>query len=380
MVKDVIRDVIAKKSDDHDENHVKQHIAQPPATNVLEEENTNELTEDVYTYIYNSVREQEEQRADEYDTNLEQLFVDNGIYPPTYANDWTCLPENWDEITEQAMRRRESVEVIWDVNEIEFSKLSELHREVGTEREVEELFFDITGKTGIDVTNRQIIRNGRYRTGEYPQLWYMMLFVKQVEEESANRNNEQRHIRFDMKPILDGCPTLPCAKPALYDGLPNKYLNKDYLKKKKNLILPAANEKTTIPNFFVELKGKEGSSLVAERQALYDGVLGTRAMETLRKSWVMKPETFRSEDGDANTIVSTYCSGVLSLYTVHLQKSYNHSIRKTGYYMNLIGQWDIWHSRMDFHDGVSAFRNLRDWATNKRYEFAWQLVRNKTYM
>lgn len=68
-----------------------------------------------------------------------------------------------------------------------------------------------------------------------------------------------------------------------------------------------------VPNFFLKVKGSDGSAAVAKRQACYDGVLGDRDIYHLQ----LYGETENIYDGNAYTITSVYHDGALKMYTIH---------------------------------------------------------------
>lgn len=118
-----------------------------------------------------------------------------------------------------------------------------------------------------------------------------------------------------------------------------------------------------LPNFFTEAKGPEGSPVVCERQAFYVGVLGARGMHRLR--------TFATEDiydNNAYTITSTYCSpgGILRIYATRPIPSADPTERACDYHTTQLGGWALIGSRKQFCEGVGAFRNARDWASEQR--------------
>lgn len=73
-------------------------------------------------------------------------------------------------------------------------------------------------------------------------------------------------------------------------------------------------------------------------------------------------------DGNAYTITSIYAGGTLTLYTSHPVQP-----RKPGgqpeYYMNQLRGWLLTDNLESFRQGVTAYRNARDWAKEKRDEF-----------
>jgi hypothetical protein len=67
----------------------------------------------------------------------------------------------------------------------------------------------------------------------------------------------------------------------------------------------------------------------------------------------------------ALTISSTFQDDILRIYTTHLDLASDPEIPPR-YHMNRLGAWALNGSRDQFQEGVSAFRNARDWAKDQR--------------
>ena len=121
-----------------------------------------------------------------------------------------------------------------------------------------------------------------------------------------------------------------------------------------------------MPNFFIEKKGPDGRSFVAENQAVYNGVLGARAFQ----KFLTYLNGHAALDNKAHTISVTFESNHawLSLYCVHIIE---HPDGSHGYKTTYIGGWSLRHQ---FVEGVTAFRNLREWAEEERNMLAARAV------
>jgi len=97
---------------------------------------------------------------------------------------------------------------------------------------------------------------------------------------------------------------------------------------------------------------------VTQRQAWYDGVLGARAMHSLQ-SYKQEPVY----DGQAYTCSSTYHAGMLKIYVHHITESVDGTPE---YHMTQVGAWALTGDSSGFRQGVTAFRNTRDWAQEWR--------------
>ncbi|KAI1318481.1 hypothetical protein F5Y16DRAFT_418499 [Xylariaceae sp. FL0255] len=129
-------------------------------------------------------------------------------------------------------------------------------------------------------------------------------------------------------------------------------------------IVPSTQyEAPILPNFFLEVKGPDGSSAVAARQACYDGALGARGMQSLH-SYVLSDPVF---DNKAYTITSIYHNGQLQIYTVHPLPPARPGIQ-CEYITTQVNSFALTGNADTFRTGVNAYRNARDWAKRKRDE------------
>jgi hypothetical protein len=128
------------------------------------------------------------------------------------------------------------------------------------------------------------------------------------------------------------------------------------------------------PNSFLEIKGPNGSTAVAGRQARYDGALGARAMHALQN--YSKDEL--EYDGNAYAFSSTYHDGQLKLFTHHITAPSAldsqpecrwPECRRPEYHMTQLGAWSVTNDIDDFRHGATAFRNARDLAKQYRDRF-----------
>ena len=87
-----------------------------------------------------------------------------------------------------------------------------------------------------------------------------------------------RNTQFgNLKPLTDG--TIAPAQPDLYYGARPEQLDRRIRDKLRGCIIPSTMEdKPMAPNFYLEVKGPDGSGAVARRQAYYDGAVGVRGL------------------------------------------------------------------------------------------------------
>ena len=154
------------------------------------------------------------------------------------------------------------------------------------------------------------------------------------------------------------------AKTDLYYGARPEQLDRNVRDELDGHIVPSTQHDLPIaPNFFLSVKGPKGSLQVAKRQACYDGALGARGMHSLQ-SYEKDEPTY---DNTAYTITSTYLGGFLQIYTVHpIQPAISEG--RTEYCMNLLRSFAINDTADSFRQGVTAYRNARDWAKEQRDE------------
>ncbi|KAL9060054.1 MAG: hypothetical protein Q9162_000904 [Coniocarpon cinnabarinum] len=174
-----------------------------------------------------------------------------------------------------------------------------------------------------------------------------------------------RNIEFNnLAPVTDGA--LSKGKPGYYEGSPPEDVRKHVRDELGDYIIPCTElSRPCLPNFFVEVNGPEGNGRVLLRQACYAGVIGARAMHKIR-SYV---DDTTALDGNAYTLCWTYdsSSGVLIAYASYPTVS-NHPKRAVDYRMIRLHAYVLRDSPDSFRRGVSAFRNARDWAQERRRE------------
>jgi hypothetical protein len=72
-------------------------------------------------------------------------------------------------------------------------------------------------------------------------------------------------------------------------------------------------------------------------------------------------------DNNAYTISATYCRGLLELYATHIA-SPGWNLGVPEYVTTRLGEWTIHANMESFQQGLSAYRNAREWARKKRDE------------
>lgn len=164
-----------------------------------------------------------------------------------------------------------------------------------------------------------------------------------------------------LKPLTND--TVPSAKPDFYYGASSEDLHSDIRSELAPLIIPG-RKLPILPNFFLEAKGPDGLASVASRQARYFGAIGARSMHHIQNYRQEKP----LYDDNAYTFSSTYHYGLLTLYAHHLTAPGN-SRGRPEYHMTQLKSFALTSDLETFIRGVTAFRNLRDWAKRCRDKF-----------
>ncbi|KAI0423833.1 hypothetical protein F5Y09DRAFT_336259 [Xylaria sp. FL1042] len=162
--------------------------------------------------------------------------------------------------------------------------------------------------------------------------------------------------------LTDG--SLVPGNPDRYYGARPEQLNRQVRTELSGHIVPSTQHDLPIaPNFFLAVKGPDGSLAVAERQACYDGALGARGIRSLQTYGDAELDS----DNKAYTITSTYHGGTLKVYTSHplLPASPGAS---GGYVTTQIMAYALTSDADTFRTGAGAYRNARDWARQMRDE------------
>ena len=174
-----------------------------------------------------------------------------------------------------------------------------------------------------------------------------------------------RNVDFNnMAPLTNG--TIPMATPDFYEGSRPADLKKHIRDKLGEYIVPTTDAShPCLPNFFVAVKGPDGSGKALKRQACYTGAMGARAVYKLQ-SYIDDTTAF---DCNAYTLCWTYdsSSGTLIAFATHPTVSQDPE-RAVDYRMTQLNGWHMTSNQDTYRQGVSAFRNARDWAQEIRRE------------
>ncbi|KAI0399003.1 hypothetical protein F4802DRAFT_612897 [Xylaria palmicola] len=267
-------------------------------------------------------------RITPYSRAFQQHLIDNGIFPNRYQNPEGQIlapPENLEEILQAMTKPRPDLSPSHFTEE-DFETFLQAHGNARKESQVMATVISIIeGEKDVSCTCGKIpFKNLDYLT----------------------ENN------------------LAPGNPDIYYGSKPEQLNQEVREKLRGHIVPSTQDNLPIlPNFFLSVKGPAGSQAIADREASYNGTLGARGIDSLQK--------YGDPDFDsgnkAYTVSSTFNYGCLQIYTIHVLSSTG-SEASSKYLTRQIKGYVLTSDIDQFRAGVSAYRNLRDWAKEKRDE------------
>lgn len=188
----------------------------------------------------------------------------------------------------------------------------------------------------------------------------MRNIIPRIEGTSQGRGRSCANKTFNnLRPLAAG---MVCGTPnKCHDSNPAD-VELEMQRDLRDLIFPSTAEDMPVaPNFFLEVESRFGMMSVADRQALHKGALGERGQITLR-AWRQDGPGL---DKMAHTITSTYHDGVINMYSVHAEESKIQNNRVDYYLIRINGKYKA-DGAESFRRGVSAHRNLRDFAEEQR--------------
>lgn len=121
-----------------------------------------------------------------------------------------------------------------------------------------------------------------------------------------------------------------------------------------------------LPNFFFEFKGPLAGGKVAQLQACHDGTIGARAMQEVRR--LVKDDGVLDDKALTISIAYQGCQGMsfLALYATRPVPWQG----KHGYTMSRLRVYGLNESPERYCQGVTALRNIREWADSTRNNLA----------
>ena len=264
-----------------------------------------------------------------YNRNFQQNLIDGGVYPDGYEypnGQVPAQPGNWDEINQRLLQPRSSLSPSRFTNE-DFKAFQRADAHASKEKQV---------TTSVMPMIEGNIEDAKCVSGGIP-------FT-------------------NLDPLTDG--TLVPGNPDIYYGARPEQLDRRVRDALRGHIIPSTQDDLPIvPNFFIAVKGPDGSAAVAKRQACYDGALGARSMLSLQ-SYGQGNLVY---DNNAYTFTSTYHDGTLKIYTSHpLQQT--DGVSRSEYCMNQFNTWGMTGNVETFRQGATYYRNAREMAKEQRDE------------
>lgn len=233
-------------------------------------------------------------------------------------------------------------------------------------------------------------RNARAKGGDNVMIDVMPAIIGKSNPRPGHLASERNTIFGNLEPLTDG--TIAPPKSDIYCGVHAGELSRPVRDALGHHIMPSTMQHRPLaPNFFVEIKGPDGNSSVAERQIRYDGAVGARGMHSLQsygeegdhgdKDHEDETQGEQGEqreqggayDGQAYTFSSCYHAGMLQLYAHHPTTSAmagpQGSSAHVAYHTTELRSFAMKDSRETFVHGATAFRNARDLAKQHRGRF-----------
>ncbi|KAI1312741.1 hypothetical protein F5Y03DRAFT_407572 [Xylaria venustula] len=264
-----------------------------------------------------------------YDRAFEQLLIDYGIYPNQYEypnGQALPPPENLEEIIQVIAKPRSSLSLF---NQEDF---------------------------------KRFIREDAHA---FKKAQVMSTVIPIIEGNIKDNRSVAEQILFtNLEDLADDL--LVPGNPDRYYGARPEQLDRQIRIQLNKHIVPSTQHVPIVPNFFLNVKGPDGTSAVVKRQACYDGALGARGINSLQR--YSDPELNDPElnaDNKAYTLTSTYGDGQLKIYATYPLSRASPKMPRE-YATTQIRAFALTSGIDDFRIGASAYRNARDWAKQKR--------------
>jgi hypothetical protein len=178
----------------------------------------------------------------------------------------------------------------------------------------------------------------------------------------ANIPSGYNQVFSNLEPLADH---ISSPQPDYFNGSRPAEVRRKVRDDLKKQIIPSSDQdRPALLNFFMEAKGPEGKASEVKRQITQDLGVGARGMLRMQ-SYELEEPIF---DNTAHTFGSTYQGGYMQLYAMHPTKP-GGANRKLKYHTTKIRGFDLTDSLDTHRQGITAFRNLRDLAKERRDEF-----------
>ncbi|CRG82659.1 hypothetical protein PISL3812_00003 [Talaromyces islandicus] len=248
-----------------------------------------------------------------YDRDFQQHLVDYGIYPVAYEYPDGRVPpkpNNWKDIKERLARHRPS----------------------------------LSPSRFTDEAHEKFVRADAHAFKE-KQITESVIPV--IEGDNGDARCVAGGVPFNNLGQLTDV-TLVSGNPDRYYGARPEQLDRRIRDELYAEIIPSTqNDLPMAPNYFLEVKGPDGSASVAKRQACYDGALGARGIHSLQTYGEGEP----TYDNNAYTLTSIYHNGQLQMFTSHPSKSATSN--RPEYYLTQLNTWGMTGNIETFREGAT---------------------------
>lgn len=142
----------------------------------------------------------------------------------------------------------------------------------------------------------------------------MILIIK--DKITDNKCVEEDVLFINLTSLINDMFT--AAKPDLYYDARLEQLDRRVRDKlSEHIILSTQNDLSIAPNFFLEVKESNGTTVVVRRQTCYNDTLSARGMHSLQ----LYEEDESVHDNNAYIIISIYSDDQLKMYISHSTQS-----------------------------------------------------------
>ncbi|WPH03591.1 Hypothetical protein R9X50_00647300 [Acrodontium crateriforme] len=180
--------------------------------------------------------------------------------------------------------------------------------------------------------------------------------------ESLNQKSKKNHA-FNSAALFD--PFLIDPKPDVYYGSNASDIHSQVRADLGDLIRPSKKATNSwAPNFFIEAKGPDGTLKVLDRQIMYDGAFGARAMFALQ-NYCRTGEDLIFDRKAYTMSVSINGAGDVAIFATHVEPSFIPG-QKEEYFTTKVKTYDATSDMEDFKKALHAFRRARKFAAEQR--------------
>lgn len=176
----------------------------------------------------------------------------------------------------------------------------------------------------------------------------------------GSRKWKTNRVMNNYSPLISDSMVAP--RPDMYSGSGSDALPAPLASQLSGSIEPFKDRSMITPNWFGEVKGRDGSENVAFNQSCYDAAYGARGLHELR---VYAAGSQAQYDNKAYTGSMTYTGSVIRTF-VSWPVPPSDSTTAPGYRTALVTTHEVADSLEQYNAGRAAARNMFDWAESTR--------------